>query len=78
MRKVFNQPYTKKRAITCWFGNPPKDIFKYDVIRIKFGDCEKCGGIIYMTPDEASTAIRALSAGLSHYLVRNDKCARSK
>jgi FMN phosphatase YigB (HAD superfamily) len=74
MKKVFNQQFTKGGSITCWYGKPPKDIFQYDVIRLKLGKKDD----IYITPDEASCIIRALSAGLSHYLVEEDKCAKAK
>lgn len=73
MREIFCQPYSGKKKISCHYGKPPKDIFKYDVIKLNFGD-----NFDYMTPDEAATIIRALSAGLAHYLVKNDKCAKAK
>jgi len=73
MKQVYNQPYTKKRATTCWYGNPPKDVFKYDVIRIRVPSnmCKTCSDILYVTPDEAACLIRALSAGLHHFLVKD-------
>ena len=79
MRKVFSQPYKKRKQIASWYGKPPKDIFRYDVIKIHIADgCEKCGGNFYMTPDEASTLIRALSAGLAHYLANHSKESKAK
>lgn len=74
MKKVFNQPYTNNIHISSYYGKPPKGHFEGDVIRLDVG----VGDSIYMTPDEASTIIRALSAGLSHYLVKNDKLAKLK
>ena len=77
MKKVYNQPYTKNRSITCWYGKPPKGVFKHDVIKIKLPahdqvDGCKCEDIIYVTPDEAADLIRALSAGIHHFLVKDE------
>lgn len=69
MKKVFFQKYKKGIEISSYYGKPPKKYFEGDVIRLCLGK----GDDIYITPDEASTIIRALSAGLSHYLVKNDK-----
>ena len=74
MKKVFFQKYTDEVEIACYYGKPPKKWFPGDVIRLHFG----VGTDMYMTPDEASTMIRALSAGLSHYLVKNDKLSKLK
>jgi len=75
MRKVFNQSYTTNHEeISCYYGEPPKKYYEGDVIRLHIGK----GDDIFVTPDEASTIIRALSAGLSHYLVKNDKLALNK
>ena len=72
MRKVYCQPFTKKRHISGYFGKPPKDVFKYDEIKIHLGAaCEKCGSNIYITPDEAVTLIRAISAALHFWVVKN-------
>ena len=73
MKKVYHQPYTKKRSISCWYGKPPKGVFKHDTIKLKIpsGGCKICGDIIYITPDEAADFIRALSAGLHHFLVKD-------
>ena len=73
MKLVYSQPYTKKRFTKCWYGIPPKDVFEYDVIKIQLPDnsCKHCGGIIYITPDEATDFIRALSAGVHHFLVKD-------
>lgn len=69
MKLVYNQPFTKGRATKCWYGKPPKGVFKYDMIKLQLADLEDN---LWMTPDEASDLIRALSAGLHHFLV-NDK-----
>ena len=74
MRKIFCQPYSKGKHISCYYGKALKGHFKGDIIRVHFG----IGDDLFMTPDEASTLIRALSAGLSHYLVNNDKLAKLK
>jgi hypothetical protein len=77
MKLVYNQPYTKKRNTKCWYGKPPKGVFKYDVIKLELPDksCKHCGNFIFITPDEASDFIRALSAGLHHFLV-DDKAVK--
>lgn len=74
MKKVFFQEYNNNIEIACYYGKPPKRYFEGDVIKLHLGK----GDDIYITPDEASTLIRALSAGLSHYLVKNDKLAKLK
>ena len=73
MKKVYHQPYTKNRATSCWYGKPEKGIFKYDIIKVKLpsNDCKKCGDYIYITPDEGADIIRAISAGLHHFLVND-------
>ena len=72
MTKVFSQPYTKvvdnkkvEVEISSFYGKPGKTHFKHDCIRL----CVSDGDDIWMTPDEAATIIRALSAGLAHFLV---------
>lgn len=72
MRKIYHQPYTKKRATIAWYGKPPKDVFEYDVIRVQLPDDK---GDMWMTPDEAADFIRAVSAGLHHFLC-NDKSVK--
>lgn len=67
MKLVYYQPYKKRRNTACWYGEPPKNIFKHDTIKLKLPD----NAIIYLTPDEATDFIRALSAGLHHFLVRD-------
>lgn len=67
MKLIYYQPYTKKRATKCWYGTPPKGIFKNDVIKLQEPDGEQ----IWVTPDEAADMIRALSAGLHHALVKH-------
>jgi len=74
MRKVYCQPYKNKNHISCWYGKPPKGIFRGDVIKLHVS----MGDDLWMTPDEAATMIRALSAGLCHYLVKNDKNTKLK
>lgn len=74
MKKVFFQKYSDEIEITCYYGKPPEGYFEGDVIKLRVGK----GDDLYMTPDEASTMIRALSAGLSHYLVKNDRLAKLK
>jgi hypothetical protein len=68
MNKVYSQPYNGKKEIACWYGVPPKGHFKYDVIRIEL----PVGDDIWLTPDEAADLIRALSAGLHHWLVKSE------
>ena len=76
MKQVYCQPYKNKKEnyhISGYYGKPPKDVFKYDCIKIHLGkDCPTCGGVIYITPDEAADYIRALSAALHHYLVKSE------
>lgn len=74
MRKVYCQPYKGKKEISCWYGKPPKDIFQGDIICLQI----PLGDKIYLTPDEVATCIRALSAGLHHYLVKEDKYTKMK
>ena len=73
MKKVFYQKYLKGDHISSWYGKPPKGHFKYDEIKIYVGTSNncKCGGFIYITPDECSAYIRAFSAALHHWLVDN-------
>jgi hypothetical protein len=74
MRKVYCQPYLGKHHISSYYGKPPKGHFKYDQIKVYVGKGEngcKCGGYIYITPDEAADYIRAFSAALHHWLVKN-------
>ncbi len=75
MKLIYNQPYTKHRAISCWYGKPPRTVFRHDVIKLRLpaNQCTKCGDYLYITPDEAADIIRALSAGLHHYLVDTNK-----
>ena len=68
MRKVYWQPYTKRREISAWIGTPPKGHFKYDLIKVRLSD----QGDIWVTPDEAADIIRALSAALHHWLVKGE------
>jgi hypothetical protein len=75
MKRLFSQLYTKGKEITSWYGKPPKSQFRGDVIRFQLGRKE---WTFYITPDEAATIIRALSAGLAHYLVNEDKWTRAK
>jgi len=74
MKLVFKQQYTNNIQISSYYGKPLKGLFKGDVIRLDVG----VGDSLYMTPDEASTIIRALSTALSFYLVENDKFAKLK
>lgn len=73
MKLIYNQPYTSKRSTKCWYGKPPKKVFKHDTIKIQIPGqpCEHCGSFIFITPDEAADFIRALSAGLHHFLVKD-------
>lgn len=73
MKLVYRQPYTKNRYIACWYGKPPKGVFEHDTIKLKIpsSDCRECGDFIYITPDEAADFIRALSAGIHHFLVKD-------
>lgn len=76
MKLIYSQPYSKNRKrlqTLCYYGKAPKGIFKWDVIKIRLpGDsCKKCGSFIYITPDEAADFIRALSAGLHHFLTKH-------
>lgn len=75
MKKVYCQPYTNGNHISAYYGKPPKGTFKYDTIKIHISkeDGCKCGGYIYITPDECADYIRAFSAGLHHWLVDNTK-----
>lgn len=70
MKLVYNQPFTNNRATKCWYGKPPKSIFKYDVIKLQLADAKD---ILWFTPDEAVDVIRALSSGVHHYLVDSDE-----
>jgi hypothetical protein len=74
MDMVFNQQFEGGYEISCYYGTPPDDIFEGDVIRL----CLAKGDDVWVTPDEAATLIRALSAGLSHYLVEEDRLAKLK
>lgn len=72
MKEVYCQPYSKKKHISGYFGKPPKGVFKYDEIGVHLGNaCEKCGSNIYVTPDEAVALIRAISASLHFWVVKN-------
>lgn len=76
MKKVYCQPYKNNKHISAWYGKPPKGHFKYDQIKIHLGGEQegcKCGGDIYITPDECADYIRAFSAALHHWLVKNTK-----
>jgi hypothetical protein len=76
MKKVYNQPYKNregKYVISGYYGKAPKNEFKYDEIGIRIGKgCDKCGAMIYITPDEAADLIRAISASLHHWLVNSE------
>jgi hypothetical protein len=70
MKKVYCQPYTKGNSIQCWYYKKvPKGVFKYDQIRVRLNEPPD----IWITPDEAADLIRAISAGLHHWLVDNTK-----
>lgn len=75
MKKVYCQPYTKGKHISGYFGKVPKGVFKYDEIKLHFSgnNCSECGDDIYMTSDEAVAIIRALSASLHFWVVKNTK-----
>jgi hypothetical protein len=76
MKQVYCQPYTKGRHISAYIGKPAKGIFEHDQIKIHLGNVPKdctCGGNIYITADECADYIRALSAGLHHWILQNNK-----
>jgi hypothetical protein len=76
MKHVYAQPYRGGHHISGYYGKPPKGQFKYDTIKLHLGRLEKdckCGGFVYMTPDEAVAMIRALSASLHFWTVENTK-----
>jgi hypothetical protein len=69
MKKVYRRSYLGNREISCWYGTPSRGQFEYDVIRLKLSK----GDDVWLTPDEAAAVIRALSAGLHHWLVESDE-----
>jgi hypothetical protein len=72
MKRVYCQPYTEGH-ISGYYGKAPKDVFKYDEIKLHLGnDCKECGSFIYMTADEAVDVIRALSAALHHWYLKTE------